>query len=325
MGIGRIALPGGASGVAVVAGRTYTGMATLKAATTARTARVTLRWYNAANALISSDVGAYATLENDADGSLHRVVASAPAGAVRSSLAVEINTPVVGETFYMDQAGILTGDAASWLPGGFGAGGFVIERSTDGQLTWAEIVGASRTSPLTLPNPADPFATVYDLTAPLGQNVSYRALAVASGVYSAYSAIATSYINSLSWWLKDELDSTRNMPVAVVEWKPTKPVKAGVFYPRGRSNAVVASGAIFGAEGSLVIRVLNQADYLKLHALLESKRTLLLQSVLPQQWRLRVIGDISDELIKAGKLTAETTPIRFAYEVSTQMVQVAAA
>jgi len=324
MGVGRVALPGGASGASVVAGRTYTGMATLRAPVTARSARVILRWYNVANALISSDNGAWSTLQNDADGSLHRVVADAPAGAVHASIAVEIDTPTVGETFYMDQGGILTGDAASWLPGGFTAGGFIIERSDDGEVTWVEITGATRDEPYTLTNPADPFATVYDYEMPLGLDVSYRALTLASSVYSDYSSIESTYLDVRTWWLKDPDDPTVNMPVSVIQWSPKRPVRAGTFYPRGRTTAVVSAGAIYGAEGTLVIRVLNRADYLALCSLLTAKKALLLQSVLPQQWLIRINGDIQDSFVKATPDDSETTPVRFAYEVSASAVEVAA-
>lgn len=144
-------------------------------------------------------------------------------------------------------------------------------------------------------------------------------------LYSPYSSTATSTPVNTSWWLKDYLDWNRDLAVAVVpDWGPTRRVMAGEFFPRGRTEAVVATGEIYGISAPVTIRVQNETDYNKLITLLTSKRVLLLQSVLPQQWWVKVSDDIRERLVRASTRGGEITPIAFVFELATRLTQVKA-
>lgn len=141
---------------------------------------------------------------------------------------------------------------------------------------------------------------------------------------SEASSVVTATPDFLDWWLKDPSDPTRNIAVDVVDWEPTRAVNTGVYAPRGRTEAVVASGDILGMAGTLVLRTLSKAVYDSAQTLIRSKRTLLLQSVLPQQWYVKLSGPINERIVRAAPLPAEATPIRHLFELSADFTEVRA-
>lgn len=143
-------------------------------------------------------------------------------------------------------------------------------------------------------------------------------------ISSAPSATTFATTTPATWWLKNPLDPTKNTPIDATEWSPSKTTAAGVFYPRGRTTAVVASGDQWGWEGTLKSRCLSRTRYNVFLTLLNSKATLLLQDVLGRQWYVRVASDPREQIVEAAPVAGEITPLRFAVEIDVGLVEVAA-
>jgi hypothetical protein len=112
----------GATGVMpVTAGQTYTAQARLRANTTGRTVRVEIVWLTAADAFISSTVGAGVA---DTNAGFTQVTASAiaPPTAARAYLIVMVVAAGAGEVHYVDMISLAPGASTTWTPGGFVAG-----------------------------------------------------------------------------------------------------------------------------------------------------------------------------------------------------------
>jgi hypothetical protein len=139
---------------------------------------------------------------------------------------------------------------------------------------------------------------------------------------SAPSATSSATVQPTSWWLKDPLDPSRNTPVSVADWKPSRPLRAGVFDVANRADPVVVSGI---ARGQAAIRTLSKASRDAVVLLLESRRVLLLQDVLGRSWYVKPAGgSIDEELVRARPAGGEITPVRYAVNITVPLVEVAA-
>lgn len=125
------------------------------------------------------------------------------------------------------------------------------------------------------------------------------------------------------WWLKAPLHPELDIAVSVVGWDPQQVAVAGVFYPRGRATAHVATGDVYGDEGTPTFRALERADREALFDLLNAGHTMLLQSVLGEQWYVRRTGPRGRRLIKAEP-GWRPTPLRDVHEVTVPLVEVTA-
>jgi hypothetical protein len=110
-------------------GVTYTALASFRAAVSARSVAVGIRWLNVAGGVISTTFGSTAT-----DGTGGYVQASytvaAPALAATAIVVVEVlSTGGAAEQHRVDQVSLAVGSSTSWTPGGFtGAQDVIIER-----------------------------------------------------------------------------------------------------------------------------------------------------------------------------------------------------
>lgn len=145
-----------------------------------------------------------------------------------------------------------------------------------------------------------------------------------STVPSAWSSAASASLTSPLWWLSDPLSGVDPVVCSVARgWKPKRHQAAGVFYPRGRSHAVVLTGDVYGIEADLAANVLNRTAAVALRSLLESGNTLLLRS--PQAgdlWYLRVMGDVTESPVVAQPDAGEAWPVRYAFQVLVPVVEV---
>lgn len=133
----------------------------------------------------------------------------------------------------------------------------------------------------------------------------------------------TALLSNTRWWWKNPLDPSMDMAVPVVSWDPQQVTSAGVFYPRGRDRAHVASGDIYGVEGTLVLRPLERDVREGVEALGDSKAVTLLQSVLGRQWYLARTGPRPEQLLKAEP-GWRTTPLRDVHLVTFPLTEVSA-
>ena len=109
----------GTSGFAVVPGQPYTGMVSFKAATSGRSCSVTLTWYTAAGATISSAAGSTVT-DTTSGYTQATVTATSPATAARAALTVTVaSTGAASEKHTVQQAGVFPyGGVTQWQAGG---------------------------------------------------------------------------------------------------------------------------------------------------------------------------------------------------------------
>lgn len=312
------------------AGLTMTGMCTMRRVTTGRMCRVILRWFDDDGEPISESPGALVD-DSGAGGVLARVVAAAPAGAVECTLIGEWLGVVGGEYHDADEFGIFPGDVEVWSPGGFSltSARLYVERrllAPDGDpvTDWQAVRGQSRTVPLEPTDPALPAVVISDREVPPNRRAEYRAFLLLDDVVSDASATDEATITNSSWRLRDPLDPTRNTAImARPGWSPETKVTAGVFYIEGRDEATVDQGQVFGIASNLTLWALDETARDEVMLMLKSRRTLLLQNHLGEQWYVRVVGNIAAPQLRLAPMPGEVYPTRHAHEITVPVVEVA--
>lgn len=105
-----------ANGIAVTAGKTYTAVAKIRAATTVRSCHVDIIWFNAAGGTVTTSTGGAATNSNSAWTSYTKTVV-APVGAVSAGVIIAIEpVSAIGEVHYVDEIGLWEGNVTTWVP-----------------------------------------------------------------------------------------------------------------------------------------------------------------------------------------------------------------
>lgn len=113
--------PTGTSGVPIVASKTYTALASFKAATTGRSCDVRIDWYTAAGVYISTSRGA--TISDVTTGwTQASVTAAAPASSAYATIVVEVANQANTEVHYVDCVSLAPGSSTTWFPGGYVGG-----------------------------------------------------------------------------------------------------------------------------------------------------------------------------------------------------------
>ena len=106
-----------ASSATVTPGRTYTGVVSLKAATTGRISSLMISWYTSGSAHISSTTPGTATTSTSAWATIY-TTGVAPATAAYARLVATVGAPGASEVHYLDCAGVWQGAGGLWaLPG----------------------------------------------------------------------------------------------------------------------------------------------------------------------------------------------------------------
>lgn len=105
------------SAKATTTGKTVTGLASFRASTIVRSVKVGLRWYDNANAIISTVYGAAA---NDTNTGFTQffVTAVAPSNAVKVGIVVFVTAPANAEIHYVDKLSLRNGTTTDWVAGG---------------------------------------------------------------------------------------------------------------------------------------------------------------------------------------------------------------
>lgn len=122
-----------------------------------------------------------------------------------------------------------------------------------------------------------------------------------------------------AWWLKDIQDLSKNIEVTV-RWKDMQVDTANMattFQPIGANYPVVVTEGFKGDTFALEIHC-EQSEFTALMQLLNSGRTLILQSDIDKMWWVRPVGNISSNILATG--SRRERPRRY---VSVTFVQVA--
>lgn len=110
--------PQGQSGIVVTPGETYSAMASFEADSTGRTCHVSILWYGAGGALISTDTSAGVT---DTTGAWRpaTLTATAPASANYATIQVDVQSCINTEIHYVDCVALFpAGNITVWSRGG---------------------------------------------------------------------------------------------------------------------------------------------------------------------------------------------------------------
>jgi hypothetical protein len=122
-----------------------------------------------------------------------------------------------------------------------------------------------------------------------------------------------------AWWLKDIQDLSKNMQVTV-RWKDQQVDTTNMatsFQPLGSEFPVVITEGFKGDTFSMEFHC-EQAEFTALMKLLNSKRTLILQSDIDKMWWVRPVGNISSTILATS--SRQERPRRW---VTVTFVQVA--
>lgn len=290
----HIQTPSGTSGFVVAANKLYSARASYRAATTGRTVELNIIWYD----LFGAPVGTSTTTSTDTTGAYQEktLQATSPASAVFANLQLRILSAAAAEVHRIDKMvfapGIIT--QVPWGPGGLSGANLkaTLDRSPNGTDQWTRVRGATDLVP-----DAYQQVTVYDYEAPFNDVTFYRAfntsLVISSPSSSAYgTGNGTLVVNVL--WLKDPLDPTRNRHFLVQNtWLSRSHRKRRVHYEAlGRTKPIPFRDAGNGERLQMGFLTLSDTDMDALELLLDSNRTLLLQSA-RRSWYVDVAGDFN--------------------------------
>lgn len=261
-------------------GTAYTLMASFRAATTTRAARVSIRWYDdddGTGTLISTTVSSQVNATNAAYAQAN-VTDVAPVGAVLARVVLEVlSTAAASEVFYVGYVSFHPGRVVAYQPGGFAQNETLrVERSDDGGTTFATILERIK------PNLRQ-IAIAYDRLMPFGKDVIYRAFTdidqgQGSTLSSGSSALATISLEAERWGIRD-CDSADEAELYgyVVGHDRTDDESSSVHRPAGRFYPIVDTEGLQAATGTLTIFV-KAADIEYATSVLDRTATFVLQS-----------------------------------------------
>lgn len=275
-------------------GQTISARAEFRPDASLRSCRVSLKWYDADGALLSTSDG---TTVTGAIGSWTSATVSAvpPDDATQARVAVSVLATGGGsEVHYVDKVAVHPGPTAYWSPGGlYDDQVIVFERSLDNGVTWAALTTLDAGIP-TQTAQGDDYAAPRDAVA------FYRAKVVGysgqDAVASAYASDAAAFAESDSaWWLKAPSDPALNVGAARVlgnsPISEERTANVGVFRPLGRSTAVVVTGDVYGYDGTYDVLAVGDTEWEALEALLfDYTGDLVVQSPFGDTKTVRVIS-----------------------------------
>lgn len=326
-GTAAVSLPaavGNTWGIKAKPAVTYTARASFRAATTARSCRVGLAFYDSAGAQIGSTTFGSNVSDSNANFNAEATVsAAAPALTTHMRVVIEVLSAAASEVHYVDQVGVFVGTVAAWTIGGFPYGDYEIQlqRSADSGFTWYdvpdELISFDGTTLL---------ASWGDFTASPGATISYRARVDAEDLngdelLSAWSATDTASMPSTkTWWLRDP-QGTLSIPIHVSGFRETDERPMTSDYPLGSDAAVVTHDGMKRGGIALSGFTLTKVAYDGLKALTKLDGTLLLQDNIGNQYWIQSVK-VDYERLLSQPLASETTPVRNANQFNMEAVQV---
>lgn len=285
-----VAQPLGPLSFPVVAGVVYTGLASFRAAVTARAGRIRIRWYDAddgTGSLISESVGDQVTAATGVYTQAY-LTATAPTAAKLARLVLEVlGATAASEVFYVGTPSLHPGRATVWQPGGYSATQtFRVERSDDGGLTWNALI--DRIKPTLAQQASDS-----DRLMPFGVDVLYRSYTDVDAGFgavleSAVSPTATLTVDADRWAVRDPSDDVGEIYALVVGHRRADDEQSSVHRPAGRSTPVVDTEGLNAPTGTLSIYVLA-ADIDTVVGILYRTVAFVIQSPLGALFTCRII------------------------------------
>lgn len=291
-----------------------------------------LHFYNA-NELLSTSVAS-----GNAFNSSSWVASSAtfdiPAGTTRIKCGVAASDRTAGDYLCYDKMSIAFGSDTVWR---YGTGRTnhpiynvpVIQYADDfgdGYGDWAVLPGSAKA--LLDYDQLTGLCTYVDPTLRPGSARKYRANSVSYGLAgetfsSGYGAQSDEIsLQATDWWLKDPTDPSTAMRIRVCSTSGglsnltadgilsvNVTNTASAFQPLGADRPVVLTEGYKGDSFSILVQTVGTAQYRDLRNLLNSGKTLFLQSNIDDAWWVRPIGDITSETQATHDMW--TNPLRY--------------
>lgn len=237
----------------------YTAMASFKAASTTRAARVSIRWYDAddgTGALISTSVGNQVTTGTTSY-TQATITDTAPPTARLARVLIEVlGATASSEVFYATNLAFAPGRSMTWQAGGYwGTQTVHVERSLDGGVTWQVVV--DRLKPDLYQQ-----AVAEDRLMPYRTDVKYRAATVVdtatSQISSTFSLTSTIRIDAELWSVRDVSDDLGECNLYVTDITKSEGDSSSVHRPAGRLYPVVDTEGAQASTGYLTAFVFQK-------------------------------------------------------------------
>ncbi len=260
---------------AVVGGQTYTMIAYVRAAATARTVVARFNWYDGTSYITATS----GTNVVDSSGQWVLIWATkvAPANATLVDPTIEIFNAAASEIHYIDCVGVYLASAVPpWSPGGMvglttaavtRSDGFVLRQS-------GAALGSSQV------------VTIADYEATATDTYTYSAQVVfASGgaTISSNSGVSVPVTYAVnSWWLVNPLSPGLAFDPFVQSFTMTQMEQATSHIVLGQKFPSIVSAAMGGKDGQLTIQTTTAAQWAQLQNVINSQATL---------WMTNMVGD----------------------------------
>lgn len=312
--------------VPVVAGSTYTFMASVMSPGTAIYQTLAVIWYNAAGTVLSSaQLTTYTTQPT-----WYSLVgtAVAPANAAFVNIQVTLGTGgglTSGRVFLVDEVGAFLGNTVgnAWSMGGYNGAVIMQIQYSDNQLDstlgWSDVRHGDIGSAL------QPGTLVVDYESPFNQPRFYRARSVGTTlgqqVYSDWSPIVSTTLTSDRYWFVDPLDPSID---ASGNWVGSIPIyrtssrsgstasgvrlsheiqqleQQGQFQTFGRSSTVLVRGDLYDENFELATWFGSLSDWENFDQLRLRRATLCMRADLPGKVHYMALGGARPRDIYSG-------------------------
>jgi PKD repeat protein len=261
-------------------GKTYTFLASFRAATTARSCAVGVLWYDYLGNLLSGQgTGTFGTTVTDTAANNFTpafLTIVAPAGAQYANLVVEVLATAAGEVHKVDKCSFSQGTSTSWMPGGY------VNDQSDVLVERGERVDDTR-------GKAD--------------NWAHPQVASAGTLLQTYNAGFewTAAVEKIAWnWLDKAISAPGYTPAGMIVWAPLTAVATEFIF----GSTTNFPGAAIGPQIDYLFPVLaNQVHIFSLWAWVDTGTLSITPEIL---WRDQTQLILSRSQSSAVTLT--TTP-----------------
>jgi hypothetical protein len=269
--------------------------------TVARSAQLTIGFYDNGFAFISSQASTVVTEVAGAWTPVSLLVPSVPTGTGVIHLSLSYTTVIpTGEVHYSAEFDIAPNESTgAWSRGGLAGRGSVVINYSDANGA----TGTLRNGTLSLTSVSQ-YVLTYDYEAPLGQARTYTpTLTVTPSGESTLTAVGapvTVTPSADSWLLKDPLDPGTPVFLAKVmpaEFTSARKRSVGVFQPLGADRPIVINDDTeLGIAGTLNVTCTSNAERAALKLYLDRFSTLLLQSPFGDNFYIELSADWTEKV-----------------------------
>lgn len=261
----------GTAGVVVIAGNTYTALASFRSASTARACTVGISWYNSAGTLLSTTTSSSTNDSSSAWTQVTLLGTTAPANAAFA--AVVVTVAAANEDHFVAEVALVPGTTNTWARGGLvGSTSAIILRSDN-----TYVRNASPANPALITN-ASQQTVINDYEATPGTQYQYTAViqATISGNLlsspTAFSNVVT--LTTTQWWEIDPTTPSTAVGAQVTVWNPQTTEQSAAHIVMGQVTPNILANVMGGTDGSAEFQTFNTSSYIGLTSLLTSQKTI---------------------------------------------------